>query len=215
MIARSTDKVQQIFDERVLILICHPGHVIHDVSSIMLNQELRAAGLEVRVRRKRRTTLDKRVIRRCRICVRRSSRIVEGCEDTGRPPFLNEVTHDLVVEVLDRRPFNLLAHVFFLLSFQRQLNEDLLEFFVDIVDAELFERVVLKDFKAIYVEYANDLVVGLAGFHRNVNAGDDPLEEVIVDSLGKGVSAGYRLSWIEGDVIYGAYGSINTIGACI
>ena len=134
----------------------------------------------------------------------RSSRIIEGGEDTGRPSFLNEVTHDLVVEVLDRGPFNLLAHVFFLLSFQRQLNEDLLEFFVDIVDAELLERVVLEDFEAIYVEYANDLVVCLAGFHRNVNTGDDPLEEVIVDSLGKGVSAGCCLSWIEGDVIYRA-----------
>lgn len=134
----------------------------------------------------------------------RSSRIIEGCEDTGRTSFLNEIAHDLVVEVLDRCPLNLFAHVFFLLRFQRQLNEDLLEFFINVVDAKLLKRVVLEDFKSIYVEYANDVIVRLAGFHRNVNAGDDPLEEVIVDSLGKGVSAGYCLSWIEGDVVYGA-----------
>ena len=134
----------------------------------------------------------------------RSSRVIECREDTGRTSFFNEVAHDLVVEVLDRSPFDLLLYVFFLLSFQRELNEDLLKFLVNVVDAKLLERVVLEDFEAVDVEYTNDLSMCLAGFHRDVDAGDDPLEEVVVNSLGKGVSTRYCLSRIERDVVHGA-----------
>ena len=69
--------------------------------------------------------------------------VVQGGEDTGRTAFFDKVAHNLVVEVLDRRPLDLLADVLLLLRLEGKLDEDLLELFVDVVDAQLLERVVL------------------------------------------------------------------------
>lgn len=71
--------------------------------------------------------------------------VVECSEDSWRTAFFDEVTDDLVVEVLDRVPFDLFADVFFLLSFQGELDEDLLELLVDVVDAKLLEGVILNN----------------------------------------------------------------------
>lgn len=68
--------------------------------------------------------------------------IVQGSKNSGGTTFLNEVAHDLVVEVFDRSPLDLFADVLFLLSFEGKLDKDLLEFFVDVVDAQLFKAVV-------------------------------------------------------------------------
>jgi len=64
--------------------------------------------------------------------------VVERGEDPRRTTFFDEVAYDFVVEILDGRPFDLFADVFFLLSFESKLDEDLLQFLVDIVDAKLF-----------------------------------------------------------------------------
>ena len=71
-------------------------------------------------------------------------RIVEGCEDAGRPALLDKVAHDLVVEVLDGRPLDLLRSVLLLLGLERELDEDLLQLLVDVVDAKLLKGVVLS-----------------------------------------------------------------------
>jgi hypothetical protein len=47
--------------------------------------------------------------------------------------------------------------VFFLFLSERQIDEDLLQSFVDVVDAELFEAVGFEDFKAVNVEHTNAL----------------------------------------------------------
>lgn len=60
--------------------------------------------------------------------------VVESGKDTGWTTFLDEVAYDLVVEVVDRCPLDLLANVFFLLGLEGELNEDLLELLVDVVD---------------------------------------------------------------------------------
>ena len=74
----------------------------------------------------------------------RSGASVVKCGENPRGlAFLNEITDNFVIEVVDRRPFDLLPDVFFLLGLERQLNKDLLEFLVHIVDAKLLERVVL------------------------------------------------------------------------
>ena len=48
-----------------------------------------------------------------------------------------------------------------LFGFQRQLNEDLLEFFIDKVDAELLEAVASEDLKSVDVEnsHVDDFLV--------------------------------------------------------
>lgn len=75
--------------------------------------------------------------------------VVEGGEDTGGTLLLNKLADDLelhavslrekaggsgrparshlVVKVVDRRPFDLLADVLLLLGFEGELNEDLLD----------------------------------------------------------------------------------------
>ena len=56
----------------------------------------------------------------CRACV------VESCENARRATFFDQVTHDFVVEILDRGPLDFLPNVFFLLSLEGELDEDLL-----------------------------------------------------------------------------------------
>jgi hypothetical protein len=70
--------------------------------------------------------------------------VVQGSEDSRGATLLNEIADDLVVEVFDFRPLNPLANIFLLLGLESQLDENLLQFFVDIIDAELFEGVFLE-----------------------------------------------------------------------
>ena len=49
----------------------------------------------------------------------------------------------LIVEVLNLLPGDSFPNVLFLLSLQGELNKELLELLVDIVDAKLFETVIL------------------------------------------------------------------------
>jgi len=87
--------------------------------------------------------LYKAVVSSSRVCVCGCTGIVQSREDSRWSLFFNEVAHNLVVKILDRIPLNLFSNIFFLLGLQCQLDEDLLQLFVDIVDAKLFEGVVL------------------------------------------------------------------------
>ena len=60
---------------------------------------------------------------------------------------LNEFTDDLIVEVVDRGPFDPLLHILLLLCLQRQLNEDLLKLLIHKVDAELLKSIFLNENK--------------------------------------------------------------------
>ena len=124
----------------------------------MLDQELGTAGLEMRIGGQRRSTLNEAVVCSGRICVGGRASIVEGGEDTRRTSFLNEVAHNLVVEVLDRCPLDLFSDVFFLFRLQCQFNEDLLELLVDVVNAKLLKGVVLRDhFRTSFVAICDQL----------------------------------------------------------
>jgi hypothetical protein len=70
--------------------------------------------------------------------------IVQGSEDSRGATLLNEIADDLVVEVFDLRPLNPLTNIFLLLGLESQLDENLLQLFVDIIDAKLFERIFLE-----------------------------------------------------------------------
>jgi len=52
--------------------------------------------------------------------------VIEGGKNTGWATFFDQVTHDLVVEVLDRSPLDLLPNVFLLLSFEGEFDKYLL-----------------------------------------------------------------------------------------
>ena len=71
--------------------------------------------------------------------MRRGTGVVESGENTRWATFFDQVAHDLVVEVLDRSPLDLLPDIFLLFSLEGQFDEDLLQLLVDIVNAQLFE----------------------------------------------------------------------------
>jgi len=93
----------------------------------VLDKELAAARLEVRVGRQGRQPLDKGIVGRRRIGVGRGDGVVERGKDARRPLLFNQVADNLVVEVIDRRPLDLLADVLLLLRLERELDKDLLD----------------------------------------------------------------------------------------
>ena len=105
----------------------------------MLDQELCTTSLEVRIASEPRRALDKAVVGGGRVRMGSSAGVVQGSEDSWRATLFNKVAHDLVVEVLDRRPLDLLPNVLLLFGLERELNEDLLQFLVDVIDAQLLE----------------------------------------------------------------------------
>ena len=73
--------------------------------------------------------------------------IVQRRKNARRSTLFDEIAHDLVVEVFDGCPFDLLPNIFLLLRLQSKLNENLLQLLVDIIDTELLERVILENNK--------------------------------------------------------------------
>ena len=154
-------------------------------------------------------------------------------------------TCHLVVEIINLLPFDSLLSIFFLeyfflignvyifnilqrldqsnvvqrpdlLRLHSQLNEDLLQFLVDEVDAELLEAVLLEDFEAVDVEDADaqHLLLGVV-LHRLVHPRhqvvEEPGQKIMknlavfkispeVDRLGKGVSCCFRLLHVQSHV---------------
>src|SRR5271170_4433113 len=84
-----------------------------------------------------------------RVCMSSRASIVQGREHPRGPFLFNQLTHDLVVKVLDGSPFDSFSFVFFLFGLQGQLNKDLLQFLVDVIDAELFEGVPLENLESV------------------------------------------------------------------
>jgi len=109
--------------------------------------------------------LDEGVVGRRRVGVRSRGSIIEGSKDTGRSLSFNQFAYNGVVEdcyqlegfstqacpTFDGCPLDLLSHVLLLLCFEGELDEDLLEFLVDIIDTQLFETVILENLETAVV----------------------------------------------------------------
>ena len=144
LVATATYEIENILHQSVLVFVRHARDIVHHISSVMLHKKLGPTGLEVGIRRQHSCTLYKAIISSSRVGVRRSASVIEGSENSWRFAFLDQITNDFVVEIVDGGPFNLLPDVLLLLSLEGQLDEDLLEFFVDVVDTQLFKRVILQ-----------------------------------------------------------------------
>ena len=70
----------------------------------------------------------------------------------GVDQYNNTIFTHFIVEVINVNPLDAFSLIFFLLLLQNQLDEKLLKFFVAVIDAELFERVVVKNFKTVNVK---------------------------------------------------------------
>lgn len=75
--------------------------------------------------------------------LRKVANIVQDCHNARRTLLFDQVTADLVVEVLDVLPLNTFGIVFLLFSFEGELNENLLKLLIHEVDAHLFKSVFL------------------------------------------------------------------------
>ena len=80
--------------------------------------------------------------------------LVEHREDSFALLF-HQIYDDAIVEVVNVFPGDAFFLVLLLFLLQNQLDEDLLQFLVAVVDAELFERVDVEDLEAVDVEHAD------------------------------------------------------------
>jgi hypothetical protein len=85
-----------------------------------------------------------------------------------------------------------------------QQRSSYLKLLVDVIDAQLFETVGIKDFEAVNIENADRIGHLSSGAHGSVHTLDDPIKEFVIDCFGKGISYRSRLHDIEWDVIDGA-----------
>mmetsp|Transcript_1173 Transcript_1173/g.4044 ORF Transcript_1173/g.4044 Transcript_1173/m.4044 type:complete len:375 (+) Transcript_1173:1293-2417(+) len=117
--------------------------------------------------------------------------IIHENHQSRRRFSLNELNNNLVIKVLYRDPFNALTLVLVLLTTQCEINKQLLQLFVDIVDAKLLKRVVFKNFKAIHIQDTNkdSLRVFLGWLHGHIDASNDPIKDTIVEYLCKSVTS--------------------------
>lgn len=105
----------------------------------MSDQELRAARFKVSIAREGGGSLDETIISSGGVGVCCCTGVIECGKDARWAFLLDEVANNLVIEEFDGRPLDLFANIFLLFCLERELNEDLLEFLVHVVDAELFE----------------------------------------------------------------------------
>ena len=116
--------------------------------------------------------------------------IIQSGENTRRALVLDQRAHHLVVKVLDRSPLDLLAGILILFCLESQLNENLLQLFVDIVDTQLFERVLLKNFESINIQDTNRIGDRTSSSQRLIDTLYNPIEQIEVNSLGQGIPNG-------------------------
>ncbi|KAG7144456.1 hypothetical protein HYQ46_006792 [Verticillium longisporum] len=64
------------------------------------------------------------------------------------------------------------------------------------VNAQLLESVLFEDLETVNIKNANGVLGSLLGLERLVDAVDDPVEEVVVDSFRKGIARGNGLSGV-------------------
>lgn len=79
------------------------------------------------------------------------SLLVDKSHDVNGPDS-NQIQNALVIDEINVFPRNPLRTISFLFHFENVLDEELLQMFVDIINAQLFKAVLVKILKAKYVE---------------------------------------------------------------
>ena len=126
--------------------------------------------------------------------IRRLALRVEKAQQPVRR-LLKQLDARLIVRELNVLPGHAFFHVQLLLRLENAREEELLQFFVGEVDAQLLERVMLKVLEAKDVEQTD--VRQLAGSLRasdvRIDLGHDPVEHVHVNRLDERVARHLRL----------------------
>ena len=100
--------------------------------------------------------------------------------------LLDQVNRRLQIESeVHELPVDVLSTVLFLFENEHGVIEQLLEFLVGVINAELLERVQREDFEAGNVENADERrALPFASIERLVDARDNPFEHALVDGFG-------------------------------
>jgi len=102
--------------------------------------------------------------------------------------LVDQVDRGLRVKTeVNEGPVDLFTEVLLLLELEHVVVEELLQLLVGVVDADLFEGVLLKDFKTGNIEDTNERLGSLL-VEDLVGTLDDPEEESSEDGLGQGIS---------------------------
>ena len=96
-------------------------------------------------------------------------------------------------------PCDLLADVFFLLDLQGQLDENLLQLFVDVVDTKLLKSILFENLESVDIQNAEHQRIGFLA-KRHVDALHDVVEDFVIDGLGEGITGVVALLRVEGHV---------------
>ena len=158
----------QVNKENIFVPLNKPLHVIRDFSSVVVNNKAVKYFMKIM-----KTILDLpwtsvfEVIVSTECCpqltlqlvisssldsVHGGADIIQNREDARGRLSLDQLAHSQVVEEVNLLPLDPLLLILLLLRLQSQFNEDLLQFLVDKVDAELFEAVLLKNLKAVNIK---------------------------------------------------------------
>jgi hypothetical protein len=97
-VCASLNEVENVLAQLVLVLVGHTRDVVKHITGVVLDQELVAARLKVRVGSEHARALDERVVGRRRVGVGSSGGIVEGGKDTGRALAFDKLTHNGIVK---------------------------------------------------------------------------------------------------------------------
>ena len=99
---------------------------------------------------------------------------------------------------------------------EHEFNENLLQLLVDVVDAELFETVLVENFETVNIQHTNSqaglwkeqITLDLEFRSRNnckltlfvhgsVNSSDQPVEDSVVNALSQGVTTSNGLNLVQ------------------
>ena len=109
----------------------------------------------------------------------------EEGEDTKR--LFDKIEGSLKIHTeVDEFPVNTFLLVFFLFKNEHVVVEELLETFVSVVDAQLFEGVEVENFETSNIQDTDEEVTWESGGKGFVNVDTKPVEETFKDGLGKG-----------------------------
>jgi len=179
-----TAEITVIVVESITVLIAHTISRVLHITGVVLDDEGTFAQLrdKVCVLTVSVGSLGKELLIRTH---RHSAHIIKDTEETSRTGMtLNKITANLIVKVIDILPRDALGLVFFLLSLQGELDENLLKLLVHVVDAKLLKTVLAKDLETVDIENVEaDMALALCPTHSLVDALDGPVEQAAVHGL--------------------------------
>ena len=195
------DDLVDVSVELVFVLFDHTESFVGDITGVVDDCEGVSTELKVSICCARGQTLGVSFIGAICLGVDGTTDIIENQEDTRWVLTFDQFTDNLVVKERNGGPLDTFVDVFLLFQSKSEFDEDLLEFFVDVVDTELFETVFIEHFESIDIQDSNDKI-GLVdeGF---VDSLHEPTEHFVIEGFSQRVTSSACLHLIQWDFVGG------------